>query len=84
MDDKDIIGLSREIGHLFQQDDVYHGYQIAKQIADDDQELQDLITEFNRIRTSLSDEATKPDGERDINVLKQLEEEMQRSCPIRA
>ena len=45
MENKDIIALTREVGRQLQKEEAYIAYQMAKQAADDDQELQKLIDE---------------------------------------
>lgn len=55
----DIISLAREIGKEIQKDERYLNMQIAQQNADSDQELQNLIGEFNLKRMAINNEAHK-------------------------
>jgi cell fate (sporulation/competence/biofilm development) regulator YlbF (YheA/YmcA/DUF963 family) len=55
----DIINLAREIGKEIQKDERYLNLQIAQQNADNDQELQNLIGEFNLKRLAINNEAQK-------------------------
>ncbi len=55
----DIISLAREIGKELQQDDRYLNMQLAKQNSDDDQQLQDMIGEFNLKRMAINNESQK-------------------------
>jgi Uncharacterized conserved protein len=55
----DIISLAREIGKELQKDERYLNMQIAQQNTDGDQELQNLIGEFNLKRMAINNEAQK-------------------------
>ncbi len=74
MENKDIIELAREIGRQLQKNDSYIKYQLAKQQADENEELQDLINEFNLKKIEVGNEASKQ--ERDPERLRQLNTEM--------
>ena len=52
----DIIALTRELGKALQNDDRYLAYQLAKQANDNDEELQKLIDEFDRLRGDMNKE----------------------------
>lgn len=70
----DIIELAREIGRQIQKDETYLKFQVAKQQSDEDQELQDLIGEFNLKRMAINNEASKEDkdNEKLIELNKEL------------
>lgn len=55
----DIISLAREIGKELQKDERYLNMQLAQQNTDNDQELQNLIGEFNLKRMAINNEAQK-------------------------
>ena len=59
MENKDIIALTREVGRQLQKEEAYIAYQMAKQAADDDQELQKLIEDFSNIRNDIDRETSK-------------------------
>ena len=61
----DIISLAREIGKELQKDDRYLNMQLAKQNSDDDQQLQDLIGEFNLKRMAINNETQKEEQDQD-------------------
>ena len=71
-----IIELAREIGRQLQQSETYIRYNMAKQAADDDGELQQLISEFNMIRVNISSETSKSEEERDPEQIRSLNEDM--------
>ena len=70
----DIIGLAREIGKELQKDDRYLSLQLAKQNSDDDQQLQNLIGEFNLKRMAINNEAQKE--EQDQEKMQALNQEL--------
>ncbi len=72
----DIIELSREIGRQIQKEDAYLQLKVAQQQSDEDQELQDLIGEFNLKRMNINNEASKSD--RDDNKLQELNADMRK------
>lgn len=72
----DIIELTRQLGKMIQNEEAYLKYQIAKQAADEDEELQELIGEFNLKRLSISNETSKEENERDREKLIKLNNEM--------
>ncbi len=73
----DIIELARELGREIQKDERYLALQVARQTSDEDQELQNLIGEFNLKRMAINNEAGKPD--RSDEKMKTLNEEL-RHC----
>ena len=74
----DVIALTRELGKKIQQEDVFVKYQLAKQNADNDQELQKIINEFSDKRTQLSEENEKPDNEKSTERIQEISREMRR------
>ena len=70
----DIIALARQLGHAIQQEDFYKNLHAAKDAADTDETLQNLIGEFNLKRLNINNEASKQD--RNDEVLRQLNAEM--------
>ena len=49
----DVIELTRELGKAIQQDERFLAMQIARQNSDNDDELQQLIGEFNLKRMAI-------------------------------
>ncbi|MBQ4129306.1 MAG: YlbF family regulator [Ruminococcus sp.] len=70
----DLIALARQLGHAIQDEKAYKDLQTAKNDADNDKELQDLIGEFNLKRMAINNEACKED--RDEEKLRALNTEM--------
>lgn len=70
----DLIALARQLGHAIQDEKAYKDLQTAKNAADNDKELQDLIGEFNLKRMAINNEACKED--RDEEKLRALNTEM--------
>ncbi|MDE5772784.1 MAG: YlbF family regulator [Ruminococcus sp.] len=50
----DVIQMTRELGKAIQQDDRYIAYTLAKQVNDEDKELQADIEKFSELRKKLS------------------------------
>ncbi|MBO4877356.1 MAG: YlbF family regulator [Ruminococcus sp.] len=73
----DIIELTRELGKALQNDDRYIAYTLAKQVNDNDEELQALITKFDNMRQDLSVEMCKDD--KDTDRIKELDQGI-KSC----
>ena len=71
---QDVIKLTRELGHAIQNEDFYKNLQSAKNAADSDETLQEMITRFNIKRVAINNEACKQ--ERDDEALRKLNEEM--------
>lgn len=70
----DIIELTRELGKAMQADERFLKMRIARQNSDNDEELQNLIGEFNLKRMTINNEAGKE--ERDEEKLQQLNTEL--------
>ena len=70
----DIIEMARQLGAAIQQSDEYTAYNVAKNAADNDQLLQQMIGEFNLKKLSLSAEVQKED--KDQQKLAALNEEV--------
>jgi len=68
----DIIKQTRELGKLIQQDSRYKAYVEARDRNDNDPALQQMISEFNILRSDLSNEMIKDD--KDTEKLKELDE----------
>lgn len=66
----DVIKMTRELGKAIQQDDRYVAYAVAKQVNDDDKELQADIAKFDSLRNDMRDamSSENPDFDR-INVI---------------
>ena len=81
----DIIELTRELGKALQNDDRYIAYSLAKQVNDNDEELQRLITEFDQLRQELNEEVFKED--KDTDRIKDLDQNVKshykHSSPLR-
>lgn len=73
----DIIELARQIGKEIQQDERYLNLQKAEKTSDNDQQLQDLIGDFNLKRMAINNEAQKEN--RDEEKLQKLNQEL-REC----
>ena len=67
----DIIEMTRELGKALQQDDRYIAYTLAKQVNDEDAELQADIKKFEELRIEITTEMTKSD--KDGDKLQQLD-----------
>ena len=52
----DMIELARELGRKLQNDERYLAFEAARVASDEDQELQDLIGEFNLKRMAINNE----------------------------
>ncbi len=76
MENKDIIEIARELGRQLQREDAYIKFNMARQAADEDKELQKLIAEFSAIRAEIAELTTKPDDERDPDTSRKLGEDM--------
>ena len=57
----DIIEITRELGRAIQPDECYSRYLLAKDANDKDEELQNLIGEFNLKRIAINSENSKAD-----------------------
>lgn len=67
-----VIEAARELGKVVQADERYIEYINAKNANDADEELQNLIGEFNLVRQNLAMESEKPEGEIDNDKVKEL------------
>ncbi len=74
----DIIELARALGRQLQQEEAYIRYSLAKQAADEDEELQKLINEFGSVRNEISLETSKPEEERDSAKVISLNKDMRK------
>ena len=72
----DIIDLAREFGEKIQQNELYLKFKIASQINDEDEDLQNLIKDFNLKRINVSNELSKTD--RDEKKIELLNKELQK------
>ena len=70
----DIIKMARDLGKAIQQDERYLKLQLARQSSDEDEELQNMIGEFNLKRMAINNEAQK--DPRDEEKIKTLNEEL--------
>ena len=61
----DIIEQTRELGKLIQQETSYIKLKAAEKDADADQELQNLIQEFNLKRLSINNETQKAEKDQE-------------------
>jgi cell fate (sporulation/competence/biofilm development) regulator YlbF (YheA/YmcA/DUF963 family) len=68
----DIMEMTRELGKALQADDRYIAYTLAKQVNDNDTELQQQITDFDRMRNELNAELCKEN--KDTDKIKELDE----------
>ena len=50
----DIIEMTRELGRALQNDDRYIAYNLAKQVNDEDKELNDDVERFSELRNELN------------------------------
>lgn len=73
----DAIQAVRELGKAIQADERYIEYARAKKVNDEDEELQNLIGEFNLIRQNAAMEYNKPEEEQDKEKLTKLNADMQ-------
>ena len=70
----DVIELTRELGKAIQQDDRYIAYNLAKQVNDEDKELNDDIEKFTKLRIDLTTAMSYED--KDTDLIKQLDEDI--------
>ena len=78
VNEMDIIELTRELGKKLQKDDAYLKFQLAKQAADEDKELQKMIDEFGLKREEISEETSKSESEQDPEKIQNLNREMRK------
>jgi cell fate (sporulation/competence/biofilm development) regulator YlbF (YheA/YmcA/DUF963 family) len=66
--------MARDLGKALQEDERYIAYNVAKQNADNDETLQQLIQEFNVARVQLNTEMSKDD--KDGDKLQELDQKI--------
>ncbi|MBD5129838.1 MAG: YlbF family regulator [Ruminococcaceae bacterium] len=71
-----VIEAARELGKVVQADERYIEYINTKNANDADEELQNLIGEFNLVRQNLAMESDKPEGEVNNEKVKELTAKM--------
>lgn len=64
----DIIKMARELGAAIQKSDEYIAHKVAREAADNDQNLQKMIGDFNIKKISLSQEIQKGEGKDDEKI----------------
>lgn len=69
-----ILEMAKDLAYAIQQDERYIRTQMAQAAADEDEELQGLIGEFNLKRIAINNETTKED--KDGEKLGQLDSEL--------
>lgn len=74
-----VIEKARELGKAVQADARYKEYIRAKELNDADEELQNLIGEFNLIRQNLAMESDKAENEIDHEKVKDLTAKMHKA-----
>ena len=72
----DVIEIARQLGKAIQEDERFADYMLAKEKNDADEELQNLIGEFNLIRQNLAMEQEKPEEEQNAEKLAELNTKM--------
>ena len=70
----DIIELARELGKAIQQEQAFINLRVACQQSDEDEELQNMIGEFNLKRMAINNEVQKED--RSEETLKKYNDEL--------
>jgi cell fate (sporulation/competence/biofilm development) regulator YlbF (YheA/YmcA/DUF963 family) len=70
----DVIELTRELGKALQQDDRYIAYNLAKQVNDEDKELNADVEKFSDLRLQLTNAMSAED--KDTELIKQLDEDI--------
>lgn len=78
MENMDVIAIARELGKKLQQEDAYIKHSLARQAADEDKELQQLISRFSELRTQIAEDAAKQDEQNDVEGAKKRAEEMRK------
>ena len=76
----DVIELTRELGKAIQQDDRYIAYTLAKQVNDDDKELNADIEKFTNLRLELTNVMSCED--KDTDKIKQLDEDIKATYKV--
>ena len=70
----DVIELTRELGKALQQDDRYIAYNLAKQVNDEDKELNADIEKFTQLRLNLTNAMSCED--KDTDLIQKLDEDI--------
>ncbi len=70
----DVIELTRELGKALQQDDRYIAYNLAKQVNDEDKELNADIEKFTQFRLDLTNAMSCED--KDTDLIQKLDEDI--------
>ena len=70
----DVMELTRELGKAIQLDDRYIAYNLAKQVNDNDAELNADIEKFDALRSELNEIMRKDVQAEDTDKLKELDE----------
>ena len=78
VNEMDIIELTRALGKKLQQEEVFIKLQLARQAADEDQELQKQINEFDIKRTEISEETSKTQDEQNSQRIQTLNRELRK------
>lgn len=73
----EVIQATRELGKAIQNDERYKAYIAAKEANDKDNELQQLIGEFNLKRENLQLEMSKSEDQQDQEKLQRFNRELQ-------
>ncbi len=68
----DSIAMFKQAALKLQREEVYTKYLNAKNKNDNDENLQKLIADFNKVRVSLNEELTKSSDEKDDDKIKEL------------
>ena len=79
MNNEKTLKAARDVGKAIQADERYAAYHAAKELNDNDKDLQDAIHEFNLIRQKLGMAASKQGDERDEAAITALNTEAQES-----
>ena len=78
MENLDVIAMTRQLGVAIQSDPRYKEYIRAKEINDNDTDLQNLIGDFNLTRQKIQIEINKSADEKDNKKIAELNKQMQR------
>ena len=70
----DVIELTRELGKAIQQDDRYIAYMLAKQVNDNDKEINEDVEKFSKRREELNEVMKKDVQASETDHLKELDE----------
>ena len=70
----DVIELTRELGKAIRQDDRYIAYMLAKQVNDNDKELNEDVEKFSKLREELNEVMKKDVQASETDHLKELDE----------